>query len=81
MTKEELDLVSWLVRDCARRLKAGKVERYSEAKTVANRKNAEIARALKRGDEAEADRLRWLYYPETMRKRQMAAAVERAPKP
>lgn len=77
MTNEEREFVTWLVRDCARRLKAGIPERKSASKAAAARKNAEIALAVRQGRPEDADELRWRYYPEKMRKRQMAAAVER----
>lgn len=47
----------------------------SPAKTAAVRKNAEIALAVRQGRHEDADRLRWLYYPEKMRKKEIEAQL------
>lgn len=47
----------------------------SPAKTKSGRCNAAIALAVRKGDHVEADRLRWLHYPEKMRARQLAAQL------
>lgn len=81
MTPAEREFFAWLVKDLASRMKRGVIERKSAAKSISARRNVEIALAVRQGRPEDADRLRWKYYPETMRKRQMAAAVERDPKP
>lgn len=43
------------------------MERPSERKKVSNRRCAEVATLHRMGRHEEADRLRWLYWPERMR--------------
>lgn len=50
------------------RLKTGCKERYSPAKALTCKRNAEIATAARTGDTALAERLRWQYYPDKMKK-------------
>ncbi len=57
------------------RRRLGCTERKSAVKVEQGRKNAAIARACRRKDFAEADRLRWLYRPELMRARALAESV------
>lgn len=47
--------------------KKGHKKRMTEKQRAANRLNLLIAHAIKRGDSAEADRLRWEQNPERMR--------------
>lgn len=54
------------------RFRRGCTERRTEAKRRQNEGARLVAYALARGDPEEADRLRWLYWPERMRARQLA---------
>lgn len=58
--------VSALAAAMARR-RTGITERPSARKSEASRRSIAVARLVASGDHAEADRLRWLYWPERMR--------------
>lgn len=55
--------------------KRGVKERSSAAKTLSSRQTIQVADAVKRGDLAEAERLRWEFWPEKMRARELAAGI------
>lgn len=69
LTAEELHVVCRVAAMCKR----GVIERKSPQKALAARRNAEIALAVRQGRLEDADRLRWLYYPEKMRAKQLAS--------
>lgn len=62
------------------RLRKGRPGVRTAAKAAAGRKNAEIALAVRQGRHEDADRLRWLYYPEKMRKKEIEAQLGKPPK-
>lgn len=59
------------------RLKKGVIERKSAQKAVSSRKALLVALAVKRGNFAEADRLRWLFFPERRRGEKLAEQIGR----
>lgn len=61
------------------RLRTGCKERKSAKKAAAVARNAEIASAVRQGRHEDADRLRWLYYPEKMRKKEIEAQLGKRP--
>lgn len=75
LSADDLRVICRIVARC----KTGVRERHSPAKVASSRQNGEIARAVIRGDLADADRLRWLYYPEKMRKKEIEAQLGKAP--
>lgn len=57
--------------------KRGTIERKSTAKAFSCRNNLMIAWAAQKGDLEAAERLRWEFYPEKMRAKQLAAKLGR----
>lgn len=71
MTPEDVAYLMGLMR----RLKTGRKEKLTEKKAASNRRNAEIALAVRQGRSHDADALRWKYYPERMRAKALAAQL------
>lgn len=60
LTDEEYSILQSIIA----RLKSGTFERKSAAKAFSSQSNAKIALAVRQGRHADAERLRWQFYPE-----------------
>lgn len=76
MTPEERSFIGQMMR---RMRRAGSEAHRTPHQLEHIRRVRSIAHAARRGDAAEADRLRWLYFPESMRQKQLAAQMGNKP--